>query len=242
MGPAAAGAALTQKGDLFIRFDGGISPKTLPRHSPVPISVRVEGTIKQIGGEDPPALNHIEIALNRAGLLETTGLPVCKQNRIRGETTAEAIATCGPALVGTGGYTVRTSLPNQEPTVSPGEVLLFNGRDHGHAAILAHVFQTEPIPVGRVFVFKIKHGHGAYGNVVSADVPAALSSHGYLRSIYLQLQRRYTYRGKQRSYLSASCNAPAGFSQALFPFAHASMSFDDGSVLSSTISRTCRAR
>lgn len=235
-------AALSQKGNLFIRFDGGISPNKLPRHSRAPISVRVEGTIRQIGGDSPPGLRHMEVAVNRAGRLETRGLPVCKQSRIRSATAAEALAACGASLVGSGGYTVRTTLPDQTDTVSPGEILLFNSRNHGHAMILAQASQTEPVPIERVFVFDIRHSDGTYGTVVDADVPAGLSRHGYLKSIYLHLGRTYTYRGERRSYLSASCAAPAGFSQALFPFARAAMSFDDGRTLSSAISRTCRVR
>lgn len=236
-----AQAELSQKGNLFVRFTGGISPGALPRSTAAPVSVRVEGTIRKIGGDDPPALSHMEVALNRAGRLDTKGLPICKQNRIRHADTTDAIAACGSSLVGSGGFTVRTNLPDQETTVTPGEILLFNGRSGGHAAILAHAFQSEPVPIERVFVFDIqRHSHGTYGTVVSAKVPTGISRHGYLNSIYLHLGRTYSYRGKRRSYLSASCSAPAGFSQALFPFAHASMSFDDGRTLSSTISRTCR--
>lgn len=237
-----AQAALTQKGDLFIRFDGGISPNALPRHSRAPISVRLEGTIRQIGGDHPPGLRRMRVALNRAGHIETKGLPVCRQNEIRNLSTAEAIKACGPSLVGSGGYTVRTTLPNQAETVNPGEILLFNGRDHGHSAILAHAYQTEPVPISRLFVFHISHPGGTYGTVINADVPSGLSRHGYLKTIYMDLQRSYTYRGERRSYLSASCAAPAGISKALFPFARASMSFDDGRTLSSVISRTCRVR
>jgi hypothetical protein len=238
-----AHAELSQKGNLFIRFDGGISPGALPRSTPAPVAVRVEGTIRRIGGEDPPALSHMEVALNRAGRLDTTGLATCKQSRIRSVNTAEALKACGEALVGSGGYTVRTSLPDQEPTVTPGEILLFNARDNGHPAVLAHAYQSEPVPIERVFVFDIqRRSHGTYGTVISAEVPKGLSRHGYLHSIYLHLQRTFTYRGKRHSYLSASCAAPKGFTQALFPFAHASMSFANGQVLSSTISRTCKVR
>lgn len=241
-GISSAQAALAQKGNLFIRFDGGISPRALPRHELAPVSVRVEGTIRQIGGDSPPALRHMEVAINRAGHLETRGLPVCKQSRIRSVTTAEAIAACGSSLVGSGGYTVRTTLPDQSDIVTPGEILLFNSRYRGHTAVLARAFETEPLPIERVFVFRISHSGGTYGTTVSAEVPAGLSRHGYLHSIYLNLGRTYSYRGVRRSYLSASCAAPSGFNQALFPFAHASMSFDDGRTLSSTISRTCRVR
>ncbi len=237
-----AGAALTQKGDLFIRFDGGISPSALPRHEKAAISVRLEGTIRQLGGSHPPGLRRMRVELNRAGRIETKGLPVCKQAQIRSLSTAEAIKACGPALVGSGGYTVRTTLPNQDESVNPGEILLFNARAHRHQAILVHAYQTDPAPVSRLFVFHIRHRGGTYGTVLNAEVPDGLSRHGYLKTIYLDLQRSYAYRGKQRSYLSASCAAPAGFNQALFPFANASMSFDDGRTLTSTISRTCRVR
>ena len=43
-----------------------------------------------------------------------------------------------------------------------------------------------------------------------------------------------------RSYLSAACDAPAGFPGASFPFAHASMTFADGRTLASTLTRSCR--
>jgi len=241
-GATPAQAALTQKGNLFIRFDGGISPIALPRHERAPLSVRVEGTIRQLGGDSPPALRHMEVAINRAGHLETGGLPICKQSRIRSATAAEVLAACGASLVGSGGYTVHTTLPDQTDIVSPGEILLFNSRDHGQSAILAQASQTEPVPIERVFVFHIRHSGGTYGTVIDADVPAGLSRHGYLKSIYLHLGRNYSSRGQRRSYLSASCAAPAGVRQALFPFARASMSFDDGRTLSSVISRTCRVR
>ncbi|HET9153693.1 MAG TPA: hypothetical protein VFN85_06230 [Solirubrobacterales bacterium] len=238
-----AEAELTQKGDLFVHFDGGIAPRALPRRAAAPISVHVEGTIRQIGGAAPPALSRIEVALNRAGRLETEGLPVCTRGRIRDAGPAEAIGACGPALIGSGGYTVRTTLPGQTVTVSPGEILLFNSRDHGRPSILAKASQSEPVPLRGLFVFSIRHRRrGAYGYVIAARVPPGISRDGYLKSIYLQLGRTYAFRGRRRSYLRAACAAPAGFRSALFPFAHASMSFADGRTLSSTLTRSCRVR
>jgi hypothetical protein len=243
LAPAPAGAELTEKGNLFIRFDGALTPNALPRQSRVPISVRIEGMIRQIGGDSPPALRQMEVAINRAGHLDTKGLPVCKRNRLRGASSAEAIEACGSALVGDGGYTVGTTLPDQADTVSPGEILLFNSRNRGQATVLAQAFQSEPVPLERIFVFKIRHRRrGAYGYTVAADVPVGLSRHGYLKSIYLHLGRTYAYRGRRHSYLSAACPAPAGFSVAVFPFAHASMSFVDGRTLASTLTRSCRVR
>jgi hypothetical protein len=238
----AAQGELTQRGDLFVHFDGGISPKTLPRHALAPISVRIEGTVRTPDGVSPPALRRIEIALNRAGHLNTTGLPKCHSGRIETATPAEALRACDTALVGSGGIVARTSLPDQAPTTVRAEVLLFNGTDHGHAAILAHVYQAQPTALTRIVVFKISHQPGTFGTVITADLPPALNSNGYLKSIFLQLERRYTFRGKQRSYLSAACAAPAGFSVGTFPFAKASMGFEDGRTLTSTLVRSCGAK
>ena len=76
LGAATASAELTQDGNLFIRFDGGITPQALPRDASAPIAVRIEGTIRAPGGESPPGLRKIRVALNKAGRLETRGQPI----------------------------------------------------------------------------------------------------------------------------------------------------------------------
>jgi len=242
LGAAPASAELAQKGDLFVRFDGGISPRELPRHSLAPIAVRIEGTIRAPAGRDPPALRRIRVALNRAGRLSTRGLPRCRERQVDSATTAKALAICGGALIGTGGITARTSFPEQPAYLLRGEILLFNSVDKGRRAILAHLFQREPAPITRVVVFQIRRSRGALGTVISATLPEAINRNGYLMTISLQLQRRYRFRGKDRSYLSASCAAPAGFRSATFPFARASMSFEDGRTLASTLVRSCAVR
>lgn len=83
---------------------------------------------------------------------------------------------------------------------------------------------------GRIVAFNsVDHGH-----------PAILAHVGYLRKISLSLFRVFSYRGRSRSYLSAACAAPPGFPGAVFPFARASMAFEDGRRLSSTLTRSCR--
>jgi hypothetical protein len=237
---AVAKGELTEKGDLFIRFDGGISPRTLPRNALAPIAVRIEGTIKSLSRRHPPTLRRIRIALNKTGRLSTIGLPRCHRNQIEPAIPSRALRVCGQALVGGGGYTVRTTIQNQPSTVSPGEILLFNTELHGHNAILALMYETEPAPLSRFVYFHIRHVPGQFGTVLTGRFTEGIARNGYLRSIFLQLRRLYEFRGRPRSYLSASCAAPRGIHVASFPFAQASMSFDDGRTLSSTLTRSCR--
>lgn len=242
IGAGAASAELTQRGDLFVRFGGGISPRALPRAELAPIGVRIEGAIKVPVGQQPPSLRRIRIALNRAGHLDTQGLPRCSRNRLDSVSSSEALAACGTSLVGAGGIVARTALTNQQPATVRGEVLLFNGVSGGHPVILAHIYQAAPAPATRVIVFKIHRGGGGFGTVITGEVPPSANRNGHLESIFLQLERRYAFRGRQRSYLSAACSAPAGFPGATFPFARTSMSFDDGRTLSSTLVRSCRVK
>jgi hypothetical protein len=240
--PAACAAELVAKGDLFVRFEGGIAPNALPRQSQAPIAVRIGGTVRVPPGGDPPALRRIQVALNREGRLETRGLPVCRRDQLSLASPAEALAACGDALIGGGGFTGTMSVSDQKKTTIPGQILMFNGKIAGKPVALAHVSQTQPFPIDRVVVFKIRHTGGTFGTVISANLPPSLNRNGYLNSIYLQLHRRYVYRGRQLAYLSAGCPAPAGFRQSLFPFARASMSFSDGRTLKATMTRTCRVR
>jgi hypothetical protein len=241
VGAASAFAELTQKGDLFVHFNGGISPRALPRNSLAPIAVRIEGTIRVPAGHSPPALRHIRIALNRGGHLSSQGLPVCHQHQIDNSTSSQALAVCGPALVGTGGFVAKTAYSDSPTFLLRGSILLFNAVVHNHSAILAHIFGNNPA-VSQTFVFRIRRTGGTYGTVLTAYLSPATNRNGYLKSIFFQLQRSYVFRGRPRAYLSASCSAPPGFSVASFPFARASMSFEDGRTLSSTLIRSCKVR
>ncbi len=237
---AIASAELAQKGDLFISFNGGIAPTALPRSTPAPISVRIEGRVRVLAGSAPPALRDITVALNRAGRVDMTGLPKCRRGEIETLTSEEALEVCGESLVGSGGVVAETYLPGQVASPLRGNVLLFNGVSGGRPAILGHVYEKSP-PTTYLILFTIKHtAKGAFGTVIDGKIPPGSNRNGYLTSIFLQLERRYTYRGAKHSYISANCAAPAGLNGGIFPFAKVSMTFEDGRSLSSTLIRSCK--
>jgi hypothetical protein len=233
---------LIERGDLFVKFDGGIAPLTLPRSENAPISVRVEGTIKTLSGAQPPALRFIAIAINRGGEIDTRGLPRCRRSQIQSVSSQQALAVCGKALVGEGSYLGAVSLPEQSAFPLQGHVLAFNAIDDGQRAILAHVYGSNPVPNSRILVFHIRRAHGTFGTVLTAALPSRLNKFGYLKKISLNLRRHFVYRGRKHSYLTAACAAPQGLNIAAFPFVRVSMTFSDSRKLSSTLTRTCRVR
>jgi hypothetical protein len=237
-----ARAELTAQGDLFVKFSGGIEPDALPRKARAPISIRIAGVVRTLSGAQPPALRGIAIAINRGGRLDAHGLPICHRSQIEPSGSAQALNTCGAALVGTGSYSGSITFPDQGTYGTDGRILAFNGVVGGRRAILAHVYSEEPVPITFIIVFHIHEQRGRFGTVLTGAVPDSLIRRGYLKRISLNLHREFVYKGRQRSYLSAACDAPAGFTGAVFPFARASMRFDDGRALSSTLTRTCKVR
>ena len=241
-GAALANAELVERGDLFVRFSGGIDPTALPRDANAPISVRVDGTVKTLSGERPPALRHIAIAINRGGRVDTQGLPTCRRSEIESVSSGQAMEACGSALVGRGRYAGGVSFPEQSTFPLRGKILAFNAVIDGQRAILAHVYGADPFPNTRIIVFRIHDAGGTYGTILSAALPASINRYGYLKRIVLDLRREFVHRGRTHSYLSAACAAPRGFTSAVFPFVRVSMTFADGRKLSSTLIRTCRVR
>lgn len=237
-----AQAELIARGDLFVKFSGGITPSSLPREDRAPISVSIAGTVRTLSGERPPALRGISIAINQGGKLDARGLPLCRQNEIEPSSTREALARCGPALVGDGSYAADIAFPEQSAFPANGRILAFNAIVGGKRAILAHIYDPDPLPITRIIVFHIRERGGTYGTTLTGSLSAAQNRWGYLKKISLNLHREFVYRGQRRSYLSAACDAPSGFSGASFPFAQASMRFADGRTLSSTLTRSCKVR
>jgi hypothetical protein len=236
-----AGAEFVQDGGLRVGFSGGVSPHALPRAQKAPVAVSLGGEITTTDGMPPPQLQTIAIAVNRHARLDYRGLPSCRYHQIQPASTREAIASCPGGVVGRGSFRAAVVLPEQSPFPSRGKVVAFNGLLHGKHVLFAHIFGTQPLPQSAVIVFRFGHEAGAFGLTLRADLPQVTAEWGHVSGVELTLKRTFTYRGSERSFLSASCPAPAGFTEIPSPLARVSFGFEDGRVLGTTLVRSCRA-
>lgn len=242
-GAALARAEIAQQGKLRVSVRARLAPRALPRVGTAPVSISLAGRISATAGSRLPQLQGLRIELNRHGRVEDRGLALCPLAKIRIASSARALAACRPALLGEGRFDAEVVLSGQAPYPTAGRLLLFNGRRGGRPILLGHIYTSRPFATSFVIEFKISHhAHGTYGTVLSASLPQALGSWGYLTAIDLKLSRRYVAGGERRSYLNAGCPAPAGFPGALFNLARTSFSFAGGRQLSSTLTRSCRVR
>jgi hypothetical protein len=226
-----AGAEVAQRDGVRVSVEGKLAPTKLPRSGTTPVSVSVSGHIAATKPGALPKLERIAIALNSHGHIESRGIPVCRLGHIDPSTTSQALLACRSSLVGEGRFSANVKIPEQSPFPSVGKVLAFNGRLRGKPVLFAHIYGTEPVPTSYVLTFGIEPSKGTYGTVLEASLPQVTGEWGYVTGVSLDLQPRY---------LSASCPAPKGFTEVVFPLMRTDFGFDGGIGLSQTLNRSCK--
>lgn len=207
----AAGAAGKPKvwcvGNICVTDDGGISPSKLPKRGTAPVTARLNGIIETRDGSHPPALRSIQMDIEKTIELDAVGLPTCRTGQIQSRTSAAAKKACGSAIVGLGKAEVEVAFPEQTPFRSTGPIVLFNGGVKGRTTtVLLHAYVNVPAPtaiITKATVTRINRGR--FGLRVAARIPKIAGGAGSVTMFDLRVGRRYTYKGRKKSFLAASC-------------------------------------
>jgi len=238
-----ASATVIQQGNLRITVLSQIQPYKLPREGTAPIAVFVAGHLEAPKGGVPAQLQKLTVAVNKHGLLQSRGLPTCRLSQLQPASSERAMQNCGDALIGSGQFWAHIVLPDQGAYPTHGRLLIFNGREGGKPVLFTHIFTSNPFFSSFVLDFKIaKVRKGAYGTELSASLPEALGSWGYVDRIKLTLKRKYTYRGRQLSYFNAGCPAPQGAKRTVFPLALATLDFAEGLSIAAKVEKACAVK
>jgi len=194
-------------GNICVADDGGIFPSKLPRHGKAPISARLSGEISTRDGSHPPALQSVDLEIDRTIGIDAVGLPACRAGRLQSRSSAAARAACPDAIVGSGRAEVEVSFPEQPPFRSTGPVVLFNGGTRGRTTVvLLHAYVNVPAPTAIVTKTTVTRIHnGRYGLRVQAQVPKIAGGSGSVTAFDLRVGRRFAYKGRKKSFLVAGC-------------------------------------
>ncbi len=230
-------------GNVRVSFQGGIKPRDLPRGESVPVALHVAGTVRPLAGRRPAALRRVTVAINRHGIVSTHGLPSCPLRRLKGTTTQQALELCRGALVGTGHFRAHVEIPEGAPFPARGRMLAFSTVSGGHRALVAQVYGTDPVPISQVLPISIgQRRQGGFDATLSVEMPRVGNKWGYVTGFNMTFHRRYRYRGRLLSFLSASCPAPAGIGKAPFRAARGTYYLSGGTVLSRVVNGSCAVR
>jgi hypothetical protein len=242
-GASASWAETQQNGNLRITFEGSFTPRSLPRQRLAPITTSVAGSIATTDGSHPPPLRRLKVSINRNGKLSGQGLPVCPSAALQSTSTDAALAICRSALVGRGRFSADVAFAGESASPATGTIVAFNSRHDGKSSLLLHLYATVPVRATLVLPLTILHPRkGQFGTVLTGAIPILAGGLGSITHIELKLGRQYRYRGERRSYLSASCGTPAGFTRGTFPFVRGTFLFGGHRRFNTVLTRTCRVR
>jgi hypothetical protein len=204
---AGAGALTVRSGDLILKADGGFAPTALPKHENAPITVHGGGSLSTVSGAYPPVLENINVEFDRHGSVETTGLPVCTQPKLEATTTPQARKQCPGAIVGQGSGHAVVVFPESKPIPVTSPITIFNGPMKGsNPTVLAHAYTTVPVPTTFIVPVVIERIHkGVYGYRTKAKIPKIAGGAGIPISGHLSIGKKWTFKGKDHSYINARC-------------------------------------
>jgi hypothetical protein len=225
---------LVRAGNMVLKLDGGVTPKALPKSTFAPIGFHASGSLTTVDGAHPPALREAVFDTDRDIVVDVEGLPSCRQADLTARDTKHAEAACGDAILGKGSATVEVAFPEQAPFLATGPLILFNGGERGGTIVfLAYTYVSVPAPTAVVTTARLtKERKGPFGLHSVVEIPRIAGGAGSIVRANLSARRVYAYKGKQHSVLSGRC--PDGQIHARGTF-----KYDDGSVLSGNLLRTC---
>jgi hypothetical protein len=239
---AHAVAERAQEGNLIVTLNGGILPRKLPRHRPAPVAVHLAGQVLTADRSALPRVNWIRLELAWRGVLDTHGLPVCPQIRLLSTDTRQAVERCGESRVGEGRIFAQVFAPNQSPFDVHGDLVAFNGSTKaGRPAVLVHAYSPHP-PISFVLPFTVHHRSGSFRTVLITTIRRSVGPWPHVANFDISISRNFDHNGSRRSYLSASCPVPKGFTAGFLSFARATYTFEGGKQLTIDSVRSCRAR
>ena len=236
---AAEKPVIVETGKLKLTFNGGFTPKALPKNKLAPIVLNVSGKIQSTdpSNAQPSPLKEFILDTDKNGAISVKGYPTCSSGQLQSRDTKTVEKVCGPAIMGTGQTSVSVAFPEQAPIPATSKLLLLNGGVKGGTTTLyVHAYLTQPITTAIVTTVKITKEHkGRFGTRSVATVPPIANGAGAVTSFNLTVNKGLKVNGKPFSALSAKC--PDGHLQA-----HGLAVFKDGTKVEAEVTRPCTGK
>lgn len=213
---AGAFAGVARVGPLVLRGDGGIFPTKLPKYRQAPIGGYVDVRLDTVDGSHPPAVQRVVVDFDRAFQVNAKGLPSCSKVRLVALSSPLARRACRGSIVGSGEGEVEVAFADQKPFSAKGPITLFNGGVHGGATLLLiHAYVAVPTPTAVITTTKItRRRHGRFDLHTVSEVPRIAGGAGSVTGFRFKIKRTFNYRGKKKSFITASCPTGLLFAKA----------------------------
>jgi hypothetical protein len=161
------------------------------------------------------------------------GYPTCDAGLLQNTSTEVALEACKKAQIGSGVGTADLVVGTKIFPVTT-TIVAFNGKpEGGKPVILLHTYSQTPVQTTLVLVGAVRNfNKEGYGPRLDVAIPLIAGGQGAITSFEVKIFKKFRYKGKLRSYVSASCPTKTMKSRGQFIFR-------DGESLTPTIKQRC---
>jgi len=216
-------------------IETAIAPKKLPKKTFASATLKVvtkTATTTNPTGVPSPAIR-ATIDFDKGAKLFTKGLPTCNPGLLQNMSTEIAEQKCGKAKIGSG--KAHALLP-VGPKVIPVEqtVTAFNGTPQGgKPTVLLHTYGTTPLQATYVLVGTVSnYNKQGYGPRLDVQIPKLAGGTGALTDFQVTINKKWTYKGKKVSFISAECDNKSFKTRSVFTYL-------DGEALEALHTQSC---
>jgi hypothetical protein len=233
---AVAGPTVTGPDGNTQSIDSLITPKKLSKTTFTPGTLKVTTLTTSVSSPDgvPSPAIHATIDFDQNAKLFTKGLPTCDPAQVQNKSTEEAERACGKAKIGSG--RALALLKSSRVYEVPQTVVAFNGTPKGgKPVVILHTYGTTPLQAALVLVGTVSnYGKEGYGPRLDLEIPLLAGGTGALKEFQVAINKKWRYKGRQRSFLSAKCPNSKRLK------ARGKFTFRDGESLTAFSKQTCK--
>jgi hypothetical protein len=216
-------------------LDVVVVPNKLSKAALTPTTLKVTtktATTTAANGVPSPATRAV-VDFDKSANLFTKGIPTCSATQLQSTSTEVALTTCGRAKIGSG--TGLALLPvGAQVLPEPTTVTAFNGvPEGGKPVVLLHAYGTSPVQTTLVLVGTVTNrDREGYGPRLDVAIPPIAGGTGALTDFQVTINKKFAYKGKKRSFISAKCTSKKLKARAEF-------TYKDGEAITAYSTQAC---
>jgi hypothetical protein len=185
-----------------------ITPQKRSKTKPTPVTLNVTtATTSTTAANGVPSPAERAIVDFPKGLsIFSKGYPTCDSTKLQNTSTEAALEACKKAQLGGGEGTADLVVGSKVFPVTT-TITVFNGVPQGgKPVVLLHTYSQSPVQTTLVLVGVVtSYNKQGFGARLDVSIPLIAGGQGAITGFHVKIAKTFTYKGKKRGYVSATC-------------------------------------